>query len=631
MAIRVHLLISCLWIAAIGSVGIPAAFGADTEEQRSKLDELSGSTQAAGQLYAQGEYAACAARIAEIQVELLELLKSGDPTIQRLAKPIFSRLQRAHGLLELEGAELEALPSWSEITRMQDAPKPAENLVSFQQDIAPLLISACGKCHIDQERGRFSLKSYASLMQGTRGARVVFEGDAKGSRLVNVIESGDMPRGGGRVASEDLNRLKRWIDEGARFDGPNPQAALTELVAPRSNSSENALTALAESLPPEESSSGEGVSFARDIAPILAENCNGCHIGGQRASGNLRMDTFAQLMRGGDSGELISGTNANASLLIKKLKGQVGQRMPAGGRSPLSDETISLFANWIREGAKFDGPTPDTNIDIVVNQAWAAEASHSELFEKRKNRSLAVWSRVLPNAEVQSASNEEILVLGNVSPDRLEATLTQAEQAVKLVAKTLRSPTKDALIKGGLTIFVLNSRYNYSEFGRMIENRELPKDWLGHWQANPLDVYAVLTLENELEEKQFDALLLQVITGAYLGSFDGVPTWFAEGVARNLVVANYRRADERLKRWQMELPAAIQKVDSARTLLTNRLDEEAAGLVGMAMANFMLDRANRPRFDRMLDLLRDGRNFEEAITFAFAPPEMLVKNWLGKN
>ncbi len=74
----------------------------------------------------------------------------------------------------------------------------------------------------------------------------------------------------------------------------------------------------------------ETVSFARDIAPVLKENCNGCHIAGRQASGNFRMDTFAQLLRGGDSGKVIANQKPADSLLVKKLKGEAGLRMPAG-------------------------------------------------------------------------------------------------------------------------------------------------------------------------------------------------------------------------------------------------------------------------------------------------------------
>lgn len=609
-----------LFVLLILSSSVDAAV---TAEQRAKLSELSKKTTDAGKLYSQGDLLECAAKIQEVQDELQKLLKNKDASLFRAAKPVYARLMKARGMLELHGAELTPLPSWSELNKIASESKPEMQQVSFKSDVAPWLISACGNCHINNQRGQVSLASFTAIARGGPGAKLVYPGDSKGSRLVEVIENGDMPRGNAKVTDEQLTNLKKWIEQGAKFDGPNPNVPLRSFVsATPGNATRNNPTV-------KEATGNESVSFAKDIAPILKESCNGCHIAGRRASGNLRMDTFAQMIRGGDSGELIAGTNANNSLLIKKLKGQSGQRMPAG-RPPLSDEKISLISTWIREGATFDGPSPNTNIDVVMSQGWAKDASHEELFAKRKERSLQKWSRVLPDDAPATAENGEVFVLGNVPESRVQQTLKEIENALKLAKKSLRLSANESLVKGGISVFVLRSRYDYSEFGRMTESRELPRDWLGHWQADPIDVYGVLAAESEPEEKQAAALALQIVTGAYLGHFSEVPNWFAEGVARNLVVMNFRRGDPRVSQWQAGLPAAMLKVENAKSLLEDRLDEEAAGLVGMAMSSFMMNKTNRKRFDKLHDLLRQGRTFTEATTFAYAPPETLVKAWLGK-
>lgn len=596
-----------------------------TPEQRAKIKEMTTQTTEAGKFFTSGEYVKCAEKVAAVQKDFLELVKSKDKDVLKAARSVYSRLQRAHGLLELEGAELEALPSWKDITTGKVTPdEPAVKPVSFKDDIAPWFISACGNCHINSQRGQFSMASYADLAKGVRGAKVVYAGDAKGSMLVEVIESGDMPRGGAKVKPEQLEALKTWIAQGAKFDGPDPTANLNT-YAKRDGAEMEAPRPRATAKKP---NGTETVSFSRDVAPILMDNCKGCHIGGMRASGNLRLDSFTQLLRGGDSGELFSGSNVNKSLLLQRLKGEgEGRRMPAG-QPALSDEQISLISTWIREGAAFDGDSPETNIETVVNTGWAETATHEELFERRKERSLAKWSKVLPNDSPEMANSDEVVVLGNVPPSRVEAVLNRATNAVKQTKKLLRAPSRDPLVKGGITIFVLKSRYDYGEFGKMTENRELPQEWLGHWMADPLDVYAVLSAGEELEEKQAEALVLQVVAGAYIGGFKAVPTWFAEGVARNLVATTYKRGDDRVSGWQSAIPIAMQKVDSARSLLDDRLDEEAAGLVGMALTNFMMN--NRQRFDRLIKLLREGRSFNDAATFSFAPPEALVKTWLGK-
>ncbi|MEO8271895.1 MAG: c-type cytochrome domain-containing protein, partial [Aureliella sp.] len=474
---------------------------------------------------------------------------------------------------------------------------------------------------------------FESLMAGAKGATVLFPGSARSSRLVDVIESGDMPRGGGKVPAEQLAALKRWIDEGATFDGPDPSAPLASFAS--ASPATSASAAVATAMPVERASGDETISYASTIAPILLANCQGCHIGGQQASGGLRMDTFTQLLRGGDSGTMITAGNSSESLLVKKIKGESGDRMPAGGRPALSADQIAAIATWIDEGATFDGPTADMNIETVINQVWANSAGHDELFQRRQQLSLQRWTRVLPNDNPTTAKNDELFVLGNVAQERLDEILSQLQAAVLQTKKLLKAPTDKPLIKGGLTVFVLKSRYDYSEFGRMTESRELPKEWLGHWHADPLDVYGVLAADSDsgdarAAEKQTEAVALQIISGAYLGSFTQVPTWFAEGTARNLVKNSFRRGDARLAVWQQAYPAALLKVDQAKTLLEGRLDEEAAGLVGMGLTNFMMERNNRRRFDQLLELLRAGKDFESACTATFAAPETLITGWLGK-
>ncbi len=620
--ILILLIVCCCCVSSV-------ALAAITPEQRAKIKELSDKATGANELYSNGKLFDASKHVGEIQGQLVELMKNDDAALHRLVRPLYTKLSRLHGTLELEGAELEPLPSWEDLVigkATSDNSQMSEG-ISFKTDVAPWLVTACGNCHINNQRGEFSLANYNDLMKGPPEGTVIFPGSNTGNRIVELIENGDMPRGNGKVAPEQLATLKQWIVEGAKFDGPDPSVPLASFAAGSPSP--------APANPPADvkvqmATGTETVSFARDIAPILKENCNGCHIAGRQASGNFRMNNFDQLLRGGDSGAVIVSGNIDDSLLIKKLNGTAGQRMPAGGRPALPTTQIDLISTWIREGAKFDGPAPNADIDEVINLAWAANASHTELSKRRQERSLASWTRVLPNDQPTSAGNEEVFALGNITPARLESIVKQLTEATALVKKQLNAPEKQPLIKGGLAVFVLKSRYDYSEFGRMTENRELPKGWLGHWQANPLDVYGVLAGDADIPDEQIQSLALQIAAGAYLGSLDGTPTWFAEGVARNLVSNNYRRSDPRVKQWQASLPAANQQIDQAKTLIEGRLDEEAAGVVGMALTQFMMERSNRRRFDKLLSLLRDGQNFNQALTTTYAPPEILIKNWLGK-
>ncbi|MDF1742567.1 MAG: peptidase MA family metallohydrolase [Gimesia sp.] len=99
--------------------------------------------------------------------------------------------------------------------------------------------------------------------------------------------------------------------------------------------------------------SNQGVSFEKQIAPIINERCVNCH-GAQRASANLRLDTYASMKKGGRTGVLLVPGNPNNSLILHKLLAPGNQRMPRTGAA-LTPAQIELFAKWIIAGGRFDG------------------------------------------------------------------------------------------------------------------------------------------------------------------------------------------------------------------------------------------------------------------------------------
>lgn len=617
IAILIFLNIAMGWIAH-------PLLAAVTPEQRKQITEIESQITAAGRLYVADKYDESAAKLTMAQNVLLKMLESQDATLHNALKPLYARLEKAHALLELEGAELEELPTWNSLTAAKSTPSTSE--ISFKSDIAPWLVTQCGNCHIKNRRGQFSMATFRELMQGINGRKVVSPGGAKGSRIVEVIESGDMPRGGGKVTEENFAKLQKWIDAGAKFDGPDPTATLASYARTVEGGTMPS--------PPQEHdivqtpTGKESVKFAADIAPLLLENCIGCHINGRRASGGLSMNNFAAMLRGGDSGRNIVPGKPDESLLIKKLKGLAGQRMPAN-RPALSDEKIATITTWIKEGAAFDGGSPTLGIEAVVNQSWAAAASHIDLMKRRTERAQSLWKKVLPTSEPSVAASDELVVLGNITPSRAGEWLAAGQIAVAEVRKQLRLPPGN-MVKGGVAIFVYKGRYDYGEFGLMNENRKLPTQWQGHWRASPLDVYVAVVDDTTLDAKQQVGILVQHLSGAYVGSLPQTPDWFAEGVARNVALATASRGDPRVEQWKMSLPAAAAMVDKSETLLSGKLDDEASGLVGMKLVGVMLDRRNRKQFDALLEMMRGGKPFPEALAQTFAPPDKFVKSWIGK-
>ncbi len=88
----------------------------------------------------------------------------------------------------------------------------------------------------------------------------------------------------------------------------------------------------------------EKSDFVRDIAPILARSCQGCH-GAKMQMGGLRLDAKAAALK------TIRPGDAEASELYRRVAGIGSQaRMPMGGK-PLSAAEIALIRDWIAAGA----------------------------------------------------------------------------------------------------------------------------------------------------------------------------------------------------------------------------------------------------------------------------------------
>src|SRR5262245_3567135 len=94
----------------------------------------------------------------------------------------------------------------------------------------------------------------------------------------------------------------------------------------------------------------ERVDFARDVYPILARSCHGCH-GPAMQMARLRLDSKLAAFAGGQSGPVIQPGRSAESVLYRRVAGLGDQpRMPVG-REPLGASEIQLLATWIDQGA----------------------------------------------------------------------------------------------------------------------------------------------------------------------------------------------------------------------------------------------------------------------------------------
>lgn len=94
------------------------------------------------------------------------------------------------------------------------------------------------------------------------------------------------------------------------------------------------------------------VDFARDVQPILHARCSGCHgISQQQAS--LSVMTRAAIIKGGQSGPAVIPGEGDRSLLLLRIRGEGGPRMPLTGPA-LTAAEIDVIRNWIAQGAEWN-------------------------------------------------------------------------------------------------------------------------------------------------------------------------------------------------------------------------------------------------------------------------------------
>ena len=91
-------------------------------------------------------------------------------------------------------------------------------------------------------------------------------------------------------------------------------------------------------------------SFTKDVAPIFAKNCAGCHAAAVKM-GSLDLENFEGIQKGGNHGTILVPGKSGESRLYLMLTGEATPLMPMGGPK-LAAGDIEAVKNWIDAGAK---------------------------------------------------------------------------------------------------------------------------------------------------------------------------------------------------------------------------------------------------------------------------------------
>jgi uncharacterized protein with WD repeat len=167
----------------------------------------------------------------------------------------------------------------------------------------------------------------------------------------------------------------------------------------------------------------EAPSFTKDIAPIFAANCAGCH-GGSVTMGTLNLENFAGLQKGGHSGPAIVPGKSGESLLFLRITGAATPAMPLGGRK-LADGEVEIVRKWIDAGAK-----PPAASDAVAKNA----PSIPEVKPRARLKPLIGALAYRPDGKLVAQGTFEAVRLVEPESGKIVATLAGEAEDVRAVA-----------------------------------------------------------------------------------------------------------------------------------------------------------------------------------------------------
>jgi hypothetical protein len=181
--------------------------------------------------------------------------------------------------------------------------------------------------------------------------------------------------------------------------------------------------------------------FKDMVRPILETKCMGCH-NSKKAKGELVMETRELLLKGGKHGKLWDSTEADFGLLMKRihLPLEAKKHMPPQGKPQLSEEEISILAQWIKSGADFKAKVveldPNSELRKLATNIFSTIETDVYDFaaaDESKVRSLNNDYRVVyPLAKNSPALSAEFFSAAQFRPESLKDLIAIKEQLVSL-------------------------------------------------------------------------------------------------------------------------------------------------------------------------------------------------------
>lgn len=621
---QANLVLKAQWIVVPLFTAILFCFGSGnlmaqemTPKEKKNVAQVKSLITKAGVEFKDKKFKASAKLIANVQKKLARFAKNADGDYFKQLKSQHDRMSKAHKMLTAKQQKLDDIKPLAS-NKKDDRQTEESDGVSFVSTVAPILNAKCGRCHVAQSRGQFSSKDYLTLMAST----TVTKGEPDVSHLIEVIEDGSMPKGGLTVTKTELNSLKSWIAEGAKFDGDDPTKSVAELGSRAGQGTANRSNRMATTQKP---TGKESVSFGVHVAPVLLQHCGRCHMS-RNPRGNFNMSQFRTFIRGGDSGAPVQAGNSANSTLIKRLRGIGGDVMPPAGK--LNDSVINNIAKWIDEGARFDPADNNLPMQAVASKGKSAALNHSELVSFRNKEAERIWKLVMSDIEPQRAASEKFQLMGTPTEEGLDVVAIEADSIAEKISKELGTESRDHFIRGNGNIFIVTRRYDFGEFGKMLLRREFPRKLQAYWNHNGTIAYSAILKTQDKSIDDVRVVMTRQLTSMHVADLaPGIPRWFADGMGFRVAAEMYKK-DPTVQAWQKDAVAAAKSMNRIDDFLKNRMDEDKSGLVSFLFVGQL--KSNRSRFKKLMQGLKDGKEFNAVFAKVYgSTPEKFFEGYQG--
>lgn len=241
-----------------------------------------------------------------------------------------------------------------------------ENGAATYPDVAPIFAERCVMCHNGPAAPLgLALDSLDGVLTGSSNGPVVVAGDPAGSELIGRIKGTSQPRmpmtGPPFLSDDEIALIERWVAggmaEGGVEAGEAPGVAQEDTPEDAQGNASGDAEKPAPAPPPAKPAlpaPGDAVTYA-DVAPIIAQRCAKCHT----ESGGLMgfapegyiLTSYESTLSAGDRVRVVPG-QPDASMLVRRIRGQSFPRMPFDGPPYLSAEEIRVIEDWIAQGAR---------------------------------------------------------------------------------------------------------------------------------------------------------------------------------------------------------------------------------------------------------------------------------------